>query len=208
MVDCVSLVRAAVHLVRPRPLAIHPVHRVKAVHHATVKLPAKIVCKKVMGGLLAGGLALMPPASGTGRDPATGVGGFPRGVVSEYGSPAGSNGSGAGSGVPNSSYGGIGTGGSSPFATGPFATGLQVSAVASTAATSSIFASAFSTVAAPELARGLGTPSFPERMDTPIPPTVTVPEPSTWILLGTGIAVAALWRARRRSRDRIQVTTR
>ena len=45
-----------------------------------------IVCKRVAGPLVAGGLALLPPASGA--PTAGGLGGFPANVPSEYGAPS------------------------------------------------------------------------------------------------------------------------
>ena len=83
MISCSSLIRH----IKVAASSKSPIQH--GLYHAHYRHPLtpSVVCKKVAGGLLAGGLAASTPsASGPTDVPAGGVGGFPRAVISDYGS--------------------------------------------------------------------------------------------------------------------------
>lgn len=83
MISCSSLLRPIKVAVSSKSPIQHGVYHAHYGHPPT----PSVVCKKVAGRLLAGGLAASTPsASGPPDVPAGGVGGFPRAVTSEYGS--------------------------------------------------------------------------------------------------------------------------
>ncbi len=97
MLECHPILKPILHVAKPIVHAVrHPHHHIVGarhhVHHAIrhyagthVAPSVMTVCNKVAGPLLAGGLALLPPASAV--PSVGGIGGFPANVPSEYGAP-------------------------------------------------------------------------------------------------------------------------
>jgi hypothetical protein len=210
VVECRSTLRHAPHRSRLQPQASDAVH-----HHAVAKPIFQVVCKKAAGGLLAGGLALVGPSSGTGQHMSGGMGGFPRGVVSEYNSMAPSRGSARQSSAPTSGYAGAAT---APGFAGPVSGTSPVFTVnlGLTPNSSSNTGNSLESGTAAALGFGLNAqmmaastdPSLPTLIlpvstlaDPPI--TANVPEPPAALLLASCLTLLGAWRGLgRRSRAR------
>ena len=174
--------------------------------HAAPKVSAKTVCTKAAGALFAGGLTLLPGASTLSGLAGGGVGGFPSGVMSEYGGAAGTAGSG-GSGFAGGAGGAFGSGGASGFSIGPMSAGagslvqeligsssslmLDVPGAGSPETVSLRRVEHFPQSGGTQPQTILGRPSFGA-------PAVEVSEPSSLLMLLPLLAFAALARKRAR----------